>query len=166
MSTSTIVQSAGCAVVARQRSQEAAMVSRVSSDYMLRALESLAGLFDGDFLLVITYMALTKATVADRKAAKGALDVSDTGVLPDSLRRPTTALAVANSLGMPRETVRRYVNRLIAMGYCERLPDRRLIVTNAVLNRSDFRDAAHRNYRDVARLIADLRRVLPTLPEV
>jgi hypothetical protein len=41
--------------------------------------------------------------------------------LPDALRRPISILAVANSLGLPRETVRRHVNRLVEVGRCARV---------------------------------------------
>jgi len=147
------------------QAREAALVSRLTTDYVLRSLETMAGLFEGDYLLAIVYLALTKATLADRAGAR-AVNVSESGVVPDSMRRPVTVSSVAASLSLPRETTRRYVNRLVELGVCERLPDRRLIVTQAILMRQAFREAAVRNYRDVARLNGDLRRLAPLLPEI
>src|SRR6185312_7555256 len=46
-----------------------------------------------------------------------ALDVA----VPDELRRPVSTLAVANSLGLPYETTRRHVQKLIALGRCQRV---------------------------------------------
>jgi DeoR/GlpR family transcriptional regulator of sugar metabolism len=40
---------------------------------------------------------------------------------PDEVRRPISVLAVANSLGLPYETVRRYVTKLIRLGRCGRV---------------------------------------------
>jgi hypothetical protein len=41
--------------------------------------------------------------------------------MPDSARRPISILAVANSLGMPYETVRRHVNQLVKEGRCAKM---------------------------------------------
>jgi DNA-binding Lrp family transcriptional regulator len=42
-------------------------------------------------------------------------------VPPDNVRRPISVLAVANGLGIPYETVRRHVSRLVKAGRCVRV---------------------------------------------
>jgi DNA-binding transcriptional regulator YhcF (GntR family) len=52
---------------------------------------------------------------------------------PDHERQPVSVYAVAQDLGLPYETARRYVNSLVKLGHCERRPGSGLIVTQQFL---------------------------------
>lgn len=81
-----------------------------------------AGLEPLDALLVL---AVNQANIApltrdpDARARYGALEAP----APDSERRPVSINAVAASLGLPFETVRRRIKRLVAEGVCHAAPD-------------------------------------------
>lgn len=71
---------------------------------------------------------------------------------PDSLRRPVSVHAIAQSLDMPYETVRRHVAQQVALGICE-MTGEGVFVSQAVLHSPQHRavieatcDAIHRFY--------------------
>jgi hypothetical protein len=51
--------------------------------------------------------------------------------VPDRLRRPVSANAIALELNLPRETVRRQINQLLAKGFLQRVDRRGVIVPTA-----------------------------------
>lgn len=134
------------------------LIGRVAVDFILRAMGEVSGLFDGDVARAMIFLTLAQASVVgDRRASHQAALESD-GVIPDSLRRPVSTMAIANALHMPRETVRRHVNALVEQGYCQRLPDRRLIVSEAVIRLPEVTDITQRNIQHFRRLIEMLKR--------
>lgn len=141
-----------------EASVEERHISRVSADYMLRTIAELAGLFDGDILIGVIFLAIFRASVEHPGSGLRKPGAFDGGVVPDSARRPITTLALANSLNMPRETVRRYVNRLIELGFCARDAERRLMVTEAVARRPEVVGLIRANRRHLERVLSALRR--------
>ncbi|HPA40164.1 MAG TPA: hypothetical protein PLV04_15570 [Phenylobacterium sp.] len=134
------------------------LVSRVAVDFVLRGVGEAAQLFDGDMARAMIFMTLAQASVVgDRKASHEAAIYSD-GVISDAQRRPVSTMAVANALSMPRETVRRHVNALVEMGYCVRLADRRLMVTEDVIRRPEVTETIHRTMQHFRRLLDLLKR--------
>jgi hypothetical protein len=99
------------------------LVARLSHAYVLRSLQSAAAVHGGDILLAIVAASIIVANtahlnnVADRDAPYSGLSEAP----PDDVRRPVSINALSSSLGIPFETTRRYVNKLIAAGYCTRV---------------------------------------------
>ena len=75
---------------------------------------------------------------------------------PDELRRPVSISAIANSLRIPFETVRRRVAALAELGIVQTQP-RGIIVPTAPLNSPFYRMAAEAHYELVRRLYSRLR---------
>jgi DNA-binding Lrp family transcriptional regulator len=84
---------------------------------------------------------------------------------PDELRRPVSINALAESLSLPFETVRRHVRKLVAQGFCMTGPQGVLVPT-AVICAPAVVQAQLARYRRVARFCDELAAVgaLPPLP--
>ncbi|MDB5471372.1 MAG: hypothetical protein JWR84_2932 [Caulobacter sp.] len=96
-------------------------VERVMDRYMLRWAEASARDFENDMPLIRAYTGVIQANVRhilndERLNAF----YGDDEAPPDVLRRPVSVSALAASLEMPRETVRRLVTRLEALGHVVR----------------------------------------------
>lgn len=77
---------------------------------------------------------------------------------PDELRRPVSVSAVASSLGMPFETVRRRIARLAEAGACQIGP-KGVLVPAAQLSSPDYARRAVARYERTRRLYHDLKAV-------
>lgn len=101
------------------------LVARLSLDYALRVVEPIATHL-GDLVAGMILMGLIDANTqhlpAD-PAADAALDLSPEGFPADHLRRPIRLTDLARTLGLPVETARRKMARLVARGLCIRLTD-------------------------------------------
>jgi hypothetical protein len=75
---------------------------------------------------------------------------------PTAVRRPISVNAIAASLKLPFETVRRRVHQLAAEGMCEVTP-LGLVVPEAPLVTPQHRALLHANFQDVRKLYRDLR---------
>ncbi|MCI3135392.1 hypothetical protein [Phenylobacterium aquaticum] len=139
-------------------SAQARRIGGLSADYVLRAIAELASMFDGDILMGVIFLALFRASVEHVGPSLRNIVAGEDGVVPDHARRPITTLALANSLNMPRETVRRYVNRLVELGFCARDSERRLIVTEAMARRPEIGALFSANRRHLERVLSALRR--------
>lgn len=136
----------------------ARLIGRLAVDFLLRAMGEVSALFDGDVARAMIFLTLAQASVVgDRKASHEAALQSD-GVVPDTQRRPVSTMAIANALHMPRETVRRHVNALVDDGYCVRLPDRRLLVTEDIIRLPVITEMTQRNIQHFRRLTDILKR--------
>lgn len=84
---------------------------------------------------------------------------------PDALRRPISANALAASLRMPFETVRRRVRAMESQGLCAHV-EGGFIVPTAVVTTPQYMADGLRGYERLRRLHADMRRyhLLPVLP--
>jgi DNA-binding transcriptional ArsR family regulator len=76
-------------------------------------------------------------------------------VVPDTMRRPVSINALAESLGLPFETVRRRVGGLMAQQICVTV-DGGLVVPGAVLNGPAYVGAAFAGYERLRRLHREL----------
>lgn len=137
----------------------------LSGAFMLDQVASgMAGLDPRDALLV---MAINQANIAPltrdpaARARYGALETP----APDDERRPVSLSAIACSLGLPYETVRRRVGRLHALGVCQ-LGAHGAVVPESFLASPPYMASVvaayvrlHRFYLDVS--AADL---MPSLP--
>ncbi|RAK56559.1 hypothetical protein [Phenylobacterium deserti] len=107
-------------VVARPAlDQRDVQLARLSADFLVEQVAGgLAGLSPTDAVLVL---AINQANIVpltrdpNARAMYGALETP----APDQLRRPVSISAIASSLGLPFETVRRRVRSLETRGICE-----------------------------------------------
>jgi hypothetical protein len=96
---------------------------RLGVAYVLRTLQLIAHDGDGDLLTTLVLYGVLSGNVGhldqdpNNPSPYNALETPP----PDEVRRPVSILGVANSLGLPYETTRRRVNKLVAMGRCLRV---------------------------------------------
>ena len=82
------------------------------------------------------------------------------GIFPDDLRRSVSILSTANFLGLPYETTRRHVGKLVELGMVERRGSREFFVSSAVLARPDFDPVATQTVNLARVLLRDAGGVL------
>lgn len=110
------------------------LVIRLSSMYLLRLAEHTNRLL-GDMVTTLIMMDLVQANtehLADAEGASPAEDGSAGGFVTDGRRRPVRLATLAERLGIPQETVRRRLGRLMATGNCEKTPDGYLVPSRAL----------------------------------
>lgn len=107
--------------------------SRASTEYVLRSLVLLGGLTDGDLLTGLISAAIVQGNVAHLERGPHAAYASVEDIPPDTERRPVSAMAVAASLRLPYETVRRHIARMVREGLCVRRSGG-VVVPTAVLS--------------------------------
>lgn len=132
---------------------------RLSTEYMLRSIDLMTKIVGGDFVKGLIFVAIVQANtqhiIADDVTAQAYSEARDR--VPDEARRPVSVHALSVSLGIPYETTRRYVNKLLAEGYCARVP-RGLMVPGEVLAREEMIVGLKRNFANLQRLVSGLRR--------
>lgn len=111
--------------------------------------------------------AIVQANLAEigRRADLQALYAEASRVAPDALRRPITVNALANSLGLPFETVRRRLRRLEAKALCGRVASG-VIVPASVLASTAYVARGSQAYARVRAFYEQMRDLglLPELP--
>jgi len=120
-------------------------VLRLGINYFLSQAALLAEPFEGDVLLAVTFLTVSAGNLRHLESLSAFSPMAVDGVIPDGMRRPVTIAAVARELGIPRETTRRYVNRLIEMGYCRTTGARGIIVPGVVLRSEAINSVARRH---------------------
>jgi hypothetical protein len=131
---------------------------RVCSEYMMRCIDVLGRLYDGDFLASLIHTAIWMANVeAIRRGPENLQFGALPSLPPDELRQPISVNALSISLRMPFETARRCANRLLREGRAIRVA-KGLIVPNAVLAQPQMLECARTVHADIQRLVADLHR--------
>lgn len=130
-------------------------LSRAALSFTIdQAAHGLTGLNAIDALLV---MAINQANIVllthdpGARRAYGGLETP----APDESRRPVSVNAIATSLALPFETVRRHIGRLEAAGVC-RHAGRGVIVPAAYLNSEAYRQDVMGAHARLARLYQDL----------
>lgn len=108
----------------------------VLSDFMVPYLLRLYHAFDGDLAEIVVLGEIAQRN-ASRVFSQAGTGGTKEHLLDDESRRldhlvPCNALSVADSTGIPRETVRRKVKKLIARGWIAREADGYLYATPAV----------------------------------
>ena len=137
----------------------AQIVARLSSEYILRALQLLVDAY-GDMRTGIVAQAIVTANTAHLDHMKGG-GWRHSGLheaLPDDARKPIRMSTLAASLNLPYDTLRGQVRRLVETGICTRVKGG-LIVPGAVLQQPAAVSAMLDNVRFVRRFVRDLRAV-------
>jgi hypothetical protein len=132
---------------------------RISTEYMLRSIDLMTGVVGGDLVKGLIFIAIVQANtqhiVSDDALSQTYSEAEDK--VPDENRRPVSVHALSVSLGIPYETTRRYVNKLLEDGFCVRM--RRGLVTPAeVLSSEPMLTALRKNFSNLQRLGSALRR--------
>jgi hypothetical protein len=152
---------------ARMTTSMSAAVLRASSGLILDQMRLGRGPLDFTDALIL--MAVTQANVEPvlRDAALNRAFAAYDRPPPDDLRRPISVNAVAQSLGIPFETVRRRVTRLSRIGVYRSTPAG-VIVPGWVVRLGAHRSAAEANYRRVQDLYFRLAKLgaLPAAPKI
>ena len=135
-------------------------VSRLSATYILRTLPIATAPFGGDILMTVVAWGILSANVEHiDHPTQG--DTSYQGLdtdVPHDLKRPVSILALAQSLGLPYETTRRHVNRLLEAGMCRKV-GRAGVVFTASLDSTEATQTMLANVQNIRRLYRDLRRL-------
>ncbi len=139
---------------------QARLASRVAGEYILRSLRMLGELADGELLTSLVSMAIVQANVAylDQVAAAENEFASVERVPPNEVRRPVSVLAISASLGLPYETTRRHVAKLIASGTCVRVKGGVIVPAKALVGEK-HETMLRTNLANLRRLVRDLKRL-------
>ncbi len=88
-----------------------------SIEILLRILRKASDCFEGDdFETVVILLTVAAASTGRYLRDYGVLEALGTDPLPGDLHRPTSGRSIADSTGLPRETVRRRLQGLVADG--------------------------------------------------
>jgi hypothetical protein len=134
----------------------ARIVSRLSSQYILRALQLFVEAY-GEIRTGIIAQAIVTANTdhLDARAGDGWRYAAIDETPPDELCKPISIARLSESLALPFETTRRHVQRLIDAGVCVRV-EGGLIVPKAVLEQPAAARAALANVGYVRKFVRDL----------
>jgi hypothetical protein len=114
-------------------------------------------LFDGDIDLFIVAAAIAVGAIEGRMrdpAFRGSF-ASLKSVVGEDLQRGCNALSIAQATGLPRETVRRRINRLIDMGIVARLSAGNYVLRPGVVQTSAYENLFRRLSDELLRLVND-----------
>ena len=145
------------AAEAAEAAAVARIVSRLSSEYILRSLQLLVEAY-GDIRTGMIAQTIVTANTAhlDTRTGEGWRYAGIDETPPDEVRKPISIARLAESLDLPFETTRRHVQRLIDAGMCIRV-EGGLIVPKAVLDRPGAVRAALANVGYVRKFVRDLQ---------
>jgi DNA-binding transcriptional regulator YhcF (GntR family) len=138
--------------------QSPRQAARILSQFMLRQWEIVSQQADGDLYMAVVFTAIIAANVqhightTEQSREFGALDNAP----PDEARRPISTHALAHSLGLPYETTRRNVNKLMALGVVVRVPGQGLVVPASYLQ-------SPKNISDLMQSVSSLQWLLASL---
>ncbi len=132
---------------------------RVSLEFIMRGIDTLGRIHEDDLLKGFVFTAIWTANVRHIAAGAenlkyGALDA----LPPDEMRRPVTVTAVAGSLRMPYETVRRNTLKLIRQGGAVRVDGKGVIIPRDRLDVPAQIEGIRESHANFVRMIADLHR--------
>lgn len=136
----------------------AGVAARLSGGYILRTYQLMAQETDGDLILSLIFRAILAANVdhLDKSLANGPQYCGVDDLPPDNLRRPVSVLAIADSLGLSYETVRRHVLKLMEAGRCIRVKGG-VVVPASALRGEDHVRALQVNLVNLRRLYRSLK---------
>jgi hypothetical protein len=133
------------------------LVIRLSSDYLLRLAEPL-NVYIGDLVTGLIMMDVIHANTEHLSDTEGGADDADwspQAFVPDDQRKPVRVATLSERLGIPQETVRRHLARLIKDDRCVRSGDGYLLPSR-ILAREPFIQFMVDNQSHLYRLYAGL----------
>ena len=135
-------------------------VIRLGGAYFLDTVGLVTEAIDQDLIPAMLFLAIAReniralATTGRAQAEYAALD----DIPPDTLRNPVSIYALARGMGVPYESARRHVAKLIKAGMCERVHDG-IIVPAHVYERPALRQATIRNWDRTLAFLRELAQV-------
>ena len=114
-----------------------------SVDFLINSMKALSAPFEGDVTTALVFHAMSRASVAHMNMRPGVNKAAVDGIFPDDLRRSVSILSTANFLGLPYETTRRHVGKLVELGMVERNHSSVSIRSEKMTRRSDGSDGFH-----------------------
>lgn len=130
-------------------------VCRVAAHFILRSLVLANNVHHGDAVEALIFTAIWTTNTSHIRGQDSFNEVP----IPEDLRRPVTVARLAQVVGIPPETVRRYVNRMVDLGLCRRIGRKGVIVPESVFLRPDMVGAAKEQYlaaRQLQRALSQL----------
>lgn len=140
-------------------SDDRRLAMRLSVGYFLRFIEVLQEVSGRNLIQSILLLAVLGANVGalDSDPAASRQFAGLAAVPPDELRRPISIYAIAQSLGLPYETVRRQIHKMIDRGIFRRVGDG-IIVPSEVIQSPQMMRSVERNYQNLKTLMRGLNR--------
>jgi hypothetical protein len=132
-------------------SDDLQVAARLGGEFFIRGIEIAARAQGGDLLRGIIFTAIAVAN-SEHISAGGEGE-------PPAQRRPVSVLSIANSIGVPYETTRRYVNMMVVDGQCVRQGRRGVIITDEAFLRPGVVNAMQETLASFNRLASTLRRM-------
>jgi hypothetical protein len=123
-------------------------VARLSIDHLLRVLGLIRQVTGEDLVDAVLFLAISRGNVRgaiQEGEAQGRYRTLD-DLPPDEMREPVSIYAIARELGLPYETARRRVNRLIAGGLCLRDEAGGLVIPASVYQESSAARVTYENW--------------------
>ncbi|WP_293682639.1 hypothetical protein [uncultured Phenylobacterium sp.] len=101
----------------------ARLAARLAMEHFLRTALGLANMLPGeDLLTMLVHRAIVTANLAHLDVDPSVRQYATLAAAPpDEVRRPVSVRAIAASVGIPFENVRRRVQRLVELGLCRRV---------------------------------------------
>lgn len=136
-------------------------IDRAILDFGLRIVDAGTAPHDDDYVRTCVFAAIMSANAspfAYDPALAWEYATHETPP-PDSARRPVTLAEIAQLLGIPYETARRYVNALVAKGYCVRDARKMLLIPMELLQTPEALLTGLEMVRRFVQMVADLKRL-------
>ncbi|WP_374576192.1 hypothetical protein [Phenylobacterium sp.] len=139
-------------------------VGRLSAEFVLAFLKRVSRISGGDFLDGVIRLAILDANIrhliASPEVAKAYASFETP--IPDEMRRPASINAVAGSLGLPFETVRRRVHALDRQGLAQAGKDGVILSQNQLIT-GPVQQVLDENFASLAAFYGRLRTMAPAL---
>jgi hypothetical protein len=130
--------------------------TRYATDYILRWVEIANEVHGSDLLYALVFTTLWAGNCSHIRGGVYA-EVDD--IPPDHERRPLTVRQVADSLGLPYETVRRRFVEMLEKGMAQRVGREGFIVPQSALSRPEVVQGLRRSHISLTRFLKELKTI-------
>lgn len=133
---------------------DARAASRCATDYILRWVEIANEAHGVDIVYSLVFTTMWAGNVSHLRGRVYA-EIDD--IPPDEERRPITIRQVADSLGLPYETVRRRVVEMLERGMAKKIGREGFIVPGSALARPEMVNSLKRSHHSLTRFLKELK---------
>ncbi len=130
--------------------------SRYATDYILRWVEIANEVHGSDLLYALVFTTLWAGNCSH---IRGGLYADLDDIPPDHERRPLTVRQVADSLGLPYETVRRRFVEMLERGMAQRVGREGFIVPASALSKPEVVHGLRRSHISLTRFLKELKTI-------
>jgi len=131
--------------------------ARSATDYILRWVEIANEVHGADIIYSLVFTTLWAGNVSHLRGKEAYAEVED--LPPDEERRPITIRQVADSLGLPYETVRRRVVEMLDRGMARKVGREGFIVPVEALGRPELIHSLKRSHTSLLRFLKELKQL-------